>query len=77
MQYRIIMKSFSAHHSRQLANIGSRIDMQTHAGSMQQHKAVAARVAGNRATDRDGFCNHVTLTFVLLTSGSMHAERLL
>jgi len=37
----------------------------------QQHTIVAARATSNR----DNFCNSVTLD--LLTSGSMHAERLL
>ena len=31
----------------------------------------------NRKCDRDGFRNRVTLIFDLLTSGSVHAERLL
>jgi len=51
-----------------------RIDMQTHP---------AAAVHGRSSTchkqpcDRDGVRNHMTLIFDLLTSGSMHAERLL
>jgi len=44
----------------------------------QQHTAVAARVTSNRATRPWRFSYRVTfLTFDLLSSGSMHAERLL
>ena len=39
-------------------------------------QVVASRVTSNRATC-DGFRNRVSLIFDLLTSGSMHAERLL
>ena len=39
----------------------------------QQHTAVAA----HGTSDRDGFRNHVTLTFDFLMSGLMLAERLL
>ena len=41
----------------------------------QQHTAVVAR--HQQPCGRDVFRNRVTLTFDLLTSGSMHAERLL
>jgi len=52
-----------------LENTGSRIDMRTHAGT--------GRRSMRHLQPCNRFRNRVTLTFDLLTSGLMHAERLL
>ena len=56
-----------------------------HADSRRQRPQAAQRRMGMRnmghghyqPCDHDGFCNHVILTFDLLTSSSKHAERML
>jgi len=45
---------------KELENIGSRMDMQTHAGSSSTQPQQRASLATVR---HDGFCNRVTLTF--------------